>query len=224
IRNCQSSGAAFSINTNRTVRYVEFNTNGNDAFYIDDWRLYLNGRQIKRGGTNNARGWCLSTDPNDAGGLWRPFVSGRCRTRIRFPITSVPTPPTTGNQVYRVTVDCYHSKIRFTDTTNRITVAFLDAGRNVIRRVSKSGIRNCSGSEAAFSIRTNRRVRYIEFSTNGNDGFFIDEWRLFLDGRQIQHLGVDDGRGWCLSTDPGDAGGPWSGFVTGGCKSRLRFL
>ncbi|NNF00682.1 MAG: hypothetical protein HKN25_16825, partial [Pyrinomonadaceae bacterium] len=141
ITNCARNEAGFSINSERTLGYVEFSTNGNDAYYIDEWRLFVDGRLVKRTGTDNARGWCLSTDPGDARGPWQRYVTGGCRSRIRFPV-SVSTVPT-GNRAYRLTVDCSHSSITNTDTTNRITAAFLDENRRVIRRVAKNGIRNC---------------------------------------------------------------------------------
>ena len=221
IRNCARSDSAFSIDTNRVVRYIEFGTNGNDAFFIDEWRLFRNGARINWEGRDNGRGWCLSTDPRDASGPWQGFVTGGCRSRIRFPVAAGSAPPAVRN--FRVTVDCNHTAISNEETGNRITVSFLDANRNIIRNVSHNGIGNCARNEAGFSINTSREVRYIDFATNGNDAFYIDEWRLFLDGRQIRREGSDDGSGWCLSTDPGDAAGPWQGFVTGGCRSRIRF-
>jgi hypothetical protein len=108
---------------------------------------------------------------------------------------------------YRVEVDCYHTSLASTDTGNRITVSFLDANRNVIRRVVKSGIRNCSQRDSVFAINTNAVVRYIEFSTNGNDAFFIDKWRLTRDNRQITVGDRQNGKGWCLSTDRRDSVG-----------------
>lgn len=221
IRNCSQSDAVFSIATNQIVRFVRFATNGNDAFYIDEWRLFRDRKLIHREGSENGKGWCLSTDPRDAGRDWRGFVVGGCRTRLRFPV-AVADSPSVGH--YRVTVDCHHSSMKDTDTAGRISVSFLDKDRDVIRRVSKTGIRNCSRNEAGFSINTDRVVSYVAFDTNSNDAFYIDEWRLFHNGRLLKREGSDNGKGWCLSTDSRDADGAWKNYVNGGgCRSAWRF-
>ncbi len=220
IRNCAALDKTFSFETNRTVRYVVFSTNGNDAFYIDEWRLYLNGTLIKHEGRDNGRGWCLSTDPNDAAGAWSGYVTGGCRSSIRFSVFAGNPPPT--RYSYRLTIDCNHNAISATDTRNRITVSFLGRNGRLIRNVSRNGVGNCANSEGIFTLTTNQQVGYVLFRTNGNDAFFIDEWRLSLNGRLIKHEGRDNGRGWCLSTDPNDTAG-WRNYLTGACKSRLRF-
>jgi hypothetical protein len=222
IRNCRGNEPTFSINTNQVVQYVEFSTNGNDGFYIDEWRLFRNNQRISQNGVNNGQGWCLSTDRNDAFGEWNGYVTGGCQSRIRFPLTGGGG-NTGNNNLYRVEVDCNHNSIRDTDTGNRITVQFMRSNRSVIRSISRNGIRNCNRGASTFSIRTNENVRYINFLTNGNDAFYIDEWRLFRGGRLIQRQGRDNGRGWCLSTDTNDAFGPWRNYVSNGCRRNQLF-
>ena len=218
VRNCARTDSVFSLNTNREVKSIVFRTNGNDAFYIDEWRLYKNGARVHWQGRDNGKGWCLSTDSGDSSGSWRNFVTGSCRSNLRFPVTAV----SGGSNTYKVQVDCYHNAIRNTDTGNRITVSFLDGNRNLIRNVSKNGVRNCAQTDSVFSIVTNRKVQYIAFSTNGNDAFYIDEWRLFRGNQRIKWESRDNGKGWCISTDPNDAAG-WRNYLYGSCKNRIVF-
>lgn len=124
---------------------------------------------------------------------------------------------------YRLTVDCFHSRIRNTGTGDRITATFMDANSDVIRSVSKNGIRNCARGDAVFSISTDREVRFVDLRTNGNDAYYIDEWRLFKNGALIKREGVDNGMGWCLSTDPRDAAGTWRNYTIGLCRTWIKF-
>lgn len=59
-------------------------TSGNNAFFIDE--LQLKGSRkfgTKTFGKDGGRGWCLSTDPSDANGAWRDYVSN-CETTKTF--------------------------------------------------------------------------------------------------------------------------------------------
>lgn len=66
---------------------IEIITNGSNAFFIDEIDIYgpraIGGstsalsefKGLKTFGKDGGRGWCLSTDPNDANGAWKDYVS-----------------------------------------------------------------------------------------------------------------------------------------------------
>ena len=62
----------------------EITTSGDNAFFIDEFELIgpqsLGTRSF---GKDGGRGWCLSTDANDANGAWRDYVSN-CETTKTF--------------------------------------------------------------------------------------------------------------------------------------------
>ncbi len=156
-----------------------------------------------------------------------PFGPNAAVARQRIQIfggqTPVTQPPSqAGTSTFMIALDCAHNALRDTDTGNAITVSFLDASGNLINGARSNGVRNCVQQDTTFSITTNRAVSQVQISTNGNDAFFIDKWRLFQNGTEIRRHGTDNTRGWCLSTDPNDTAG-WSGFLAAGCTSRLSF-
>ena len=68
---------------------------------------------------------------------------------------------------------------------------------------------------------------YVVLSTNGKDGFWIDEMYLGVmeDGKDpvIAHWGAENGKGFCLSTDPSDATRSWKNKVDG-CHQAIKFV
>ena len=102
----------------------------------------------------------------------------------------------------------------------------MDINGKLIQKINRKGVNSCGifDSDESFKIRTKRVVKYIEISTNGNDGFYIDEWKLTKDNKRILNQGSDDGKGWCLSTDSNDGKGNWKTYLVNGCKGKLRFL
>ena len=124
---------------------------------------------------------------------------------------------------YRVEIDCNHNSIQNTDTANRITVSLHDASGKKIFGRYRNGVRNCLVNDASFTINSSRPVVFVEIFTNGNDAFYIDEFRVYRDGVLIKHHGRDNGRGWCLSTDRTDSNGSWSKYVSGPCQPKHRF-
>lgn len=53
--------------------------------------------------------------------------------------------------------------------------------------------------------------------TGGNDGLLIDRFRkeTFGSTNEVQYWGANNDYGWCLSTDPNDVNGSFSGSVSG---------
>jgi hypothetical protein len=124
---------------------------------------------------------------------------------------------------YKVEIDCNHRSVQNTDTGNRITVSFKDFNEKRIQAKYMNGVRNCLVKEAVYSFSFDAPPAFLEFMTNGNDAFYIDEFRLYRNGVLVKHEGRDNGRGWCLSTDPGDANGAWRRYVSGGCQTKISF-
>ncbi len=84
---CYGADASFSYSSTRKVSHVIVKTDGGDAFYIDEISLKIGGDEVKHYGRDNGNGWCLSTDPNDANGSWKNYISGtggKCISSIKF--------------------------------------------------------------------------------------------------------------------------------------------
>ena len=68
---------------------------------------------------------------------------------------------------------------------------------------------------------------YVVLSTNGKDAFWIDEMYLGMTkaGKDpvIAHWGAENGKGFCLSTDPSDGTGSWKSKVEG-CHKAIKFV
>ena len=68
---------------------------------------------------------------------------------------------------------------------------------------------------------------YVVLSTDGKDAFWIDEMYLGLTehGKDpvIAHWGAENGKGFCLSTDPSDATRSWKNKVDG-CHQAIKFV
>lgn len=73
-----------SLSTSQIVSAVRVSTNGGDAMYIDQVRLFRDDGVIVWDGRNNGSGWCLSTDPNDFQGGWEKNVAGACARTFTF--------------------------------------------------------------------------------------------------------------------------------------------
>jgi C1A family cysteine protease len=124
---------------------------------------------------------------------------------------------------YKVILDACHGKIDHEGTGNKITVDFY-AGNIKVKSQSKNDIKPCVGEGAEFSIRTSENISRFIVSTNGEDGFYIDEAYIYANGNLIKRFGGDGGKGWCMSTDPNDANGSWKGYITDNkCHRRLEF-
>lgn len=215
------SGAWASSHSYKPITSVKITNNSSDAFYIDAMTFSKAGIVHAKHGANNVQGWCFSTDPEDAHGEWEGYVvSPGCQPFHSFDFPSHPL----DKMEYKVDIDACHSDLENEGTNNKITMKFY-AGSNLVETVSKNGInQNCNWSDARFSIETNQDLTHITVETNGDDGFYIDEIRLYKKYSLAKHYGRDDKSGWCLSTDPADAHGSWKNNVSSsGCQRIFRF-
>jgi len=85
LSNCGGNDTAFAVTTDLDVTHITITTNGGDALFIDELRMYKDGDLIKHEGRDDGNGWCLSTDANDANGDWSGELAGNtCRKELRF--------------------------------------------------------------------------------------------------------------------------------------------
>jgi len=217
--NCKTD-PSFIVSSRVPITHVFVKTNSGDAFYIDEIRLYKDGILNKKHGGDNGQGWCVSTQATDAQGAWAgKAVSNTCKSSWQFNY-AIPKPATE----YKVAIDACHSSLSNEGTKNKITIEFWNNSQ-LVGTKSKNGVPvNCSKSDEMFILMSTQNVTHIIVKTNGSDGFYIDEIRLYKALKLQKHHGRDNGGGWCLSTDANDANGSWKGKVSGNtCKSSVRF-
>ncbi|MCR9174158.1 MAG: endonuclease/exonuclease/phosphatase family protein [bacterium] len=73
----------FELNTRRRITKVVVRNTGDDALFIDEVYLRIDGKEVKHYGADNGGGWCLSTDPNDSN-YWKGYLSGTNETCVLF--------------------------------------------------------------------------------------------------------------------------------------------
>lgn len=130
---------------------------------------------------------------------------------------------TSALSTYKVTIDCYHTQLKATDTNATIGVAFW-AGSEMVNAVHRTGV-SCSAisTDPTWEIETSRPITKVTVRTNGADAFYIDELRITKGTSQVSWQGRDDGSGWCVSTEATDAQ-TWAGHVADNtCKSEWAF-
>lgn len=128
------------------------------------------------------------------------------------------------NTEYRVEIDNCHSDIENEGTGGVISVEFWSNSKKIVTK-TRNGIGvNCLTADAVFSATLSQNITHIIIKTNTGDAFFIDELRLFKNGKLDKHYGSDDGQGWCLSTEANDAFTAWKGKVVNNvCRSSWQF-
>lgn len=190
---------SFSASLNDVPAYIEVQTNGSDGYMIDELWIRKNGEDIAKHGADNDRGWCLSTDPADAGGSWRNSVAGQCQRSHRFSVSA-----SKAKLAYSVGIDCLVSGADDEETSNRITVRWYSADGRDLGAKHRNGISTCHGANDTWSIELNEPAAYVTVSTNGSDGYLMDQIEMFVGDEEVREHGGNDSRGWCLSTDNGD--------------------
>ncbi|MBL8552966.1 MAG: hypothetical protein JNL41_01720 [Phenylobacterium sp.] len=128
--------------------------------------------------------------------------------------------------IYRANIDFCHSDLSDTATGDNITVEFLANGTPVGRQVIKGNTSDCGALSRGYletAIATTKIVSAIRVSTSGGDAMYVDQARLFRNGKVIVWDGRNNGGGWCLSTDPNDYKGGWENNVVGACQRTYTF-
>ena len=179
------------------------------------------------------------------------FVSRRVRGVVTMAalvaagaVASVPAiavQPVYGAEAYIGTVrlDCYgDGTIQHTGTSNTITITVVSAvGRetmtvvptdsacepDVVGSILTGGVTDYYGISKQFTSYTSYPVQYVRISTNGDNGFWMDQVSLSAGGAS-DNWGVNGERGYCLSTDPSDADRSWRNYVgSRGCQRCMKF-
>jgi hypothetical protein len=124
---------------------------------------------------------------------------------------------------YEVAIDCNHSDLDHTGTKARISVEFW-AGDTHVQTKYRDGV-SCSSilPDPGFTTKSPLTVTHVKVRTDGDDAFYIDELRLLKENEEFKQSGTDNGKGWCLSTDPDDTNRDWKGYINGSCVSEKTF-
>tara|TARA_R110001599_G_C12274010_1_gene661842 strand:+ start:9669 stop:10208 length:540 start_codon:yes stop_codon:yes gene_type:complete len=148
---------------------------------------------------------------------------------------------------YMLLIDCDHSAVGSEGTTTGLIVESfshggngpnpfwgpltntdVDASRITNSACTNMGARTIGGvvvfTGKNFPCPTQPSCEFAGFQIHakGGNAFMIDRMRLYKGSTLIQTWGKDDGRAWCLSTEPGDDSGDWADLVDG-CYSKIDF-
>ena len=103
-----------------------------------------------------------------------------------------------------VKIDCLVSGADSEETSNKITVTWYNDVGKVIGARYRNGISTCHGSNDEWELTYAEEAAYVKISTNGDDGYLMDQIIMYREGKRIRTHGENDSRGWCLSTDNND--------------------
>lgn len=211
---------SFTVSLNDVPDYFTVSTSGSDGYMIDELVVRKNGDSIGRIGTDNDKGWCLSTDPRDSKGDWADHVFGKCQKSHTFSMKNL-----NSKLNYSVRIDCLVSGADDEETSNRISVAWYSGDGRVLGGQYKNGISTCHGANDEWAVELNEPAAYIKVSTNGSDGYLMDQIEMYIGDEEVREHGNNDDRGWCLSTDNGDhnRGNFYGHSVDSKCPPTRRF-
>ncbi len=129
---------------------------------------------------------------------------------------------------WELQLDCYAHGVENAETTNSLFVTFwngttlLTHGNGTVAgHVPSCGI----GSAANYYVRDGSGetdITHVVVQTTGDDAFWIDQVVLRKDGYEKQTVGMDNNKGWCLSTDKADTG-HFPGGIDSGCHHAIKF-
>lgn len=131
------------------------------------------------------------------------------------------------NEEWKVVIDACHSDLDNEGTGNRITVQFWAGTQHIASKYIDGPGSQCGPflADTGFAAKTSLEVTHVIVTTNGSDGYYIDQLDIYHKGDKVKQHGGDNGRGWCLSTDPadGNSNSKWANFVANGCRSQQQF-
>ena len=125
---------------------------------------------------------------------------------------------------YSVQLDYQHNSIKHTDTKSNITLSYFNQTGDLLHKETVKGVYPISKTMKTFRFSSEADIFYISIETNGEDAFFIDKVIIKKDNQIIQEHGTDGGKGWCMSTDPGDSRGIWANFLEDDCQATRIFI
>ena len=229
---------------------IEVHVEGDDSMMIDRPWLKREGSRgwnmhTKWGG-NNRRGWCLSEDPLDID-TWRRKAD-QCAPGVKFVIGNGLS--YAGDAEYlskhdyewtdQYCIDYSTKGVSGGDTYDPVVWKFMDKNGVVIKQTEFSigdphgngpmeywpiGCENCW--HACYDVVTSVPIESFQVEIKGSDALMIDRVRKARWGKtnvddHVQYWGANNDRGWCLSTDPSDGDGSWSGHADG-CHACIKF-
>ena len=120
---------------------------------------------------------------------------------------------------YSVSIDCEVDDIGNESTGNTITATFYSSSRRKLGSASTDGVTAaaCTFTWVDLEATLDESAEYVTISTNGDDGFMVDRIVLEKDGDEVRTYGLNNDKGWCFSTDRGDADGSWNYASDGVC-------
>lgn len=136
-----------------------------------------------------------------------------------------------------ITLDCYTDhNIQKRGTKGTLNVEFLDDNRKRISFESSSVPNElCTKEQSQYGVNFSDYyigssgeylvTRYINVIATSDDAFYLDSAvaNVGIGNKQTSSkFGNDNGRGWCLSTDPQDGNGKLKSYVDG-CHQCLEF-
>ncbi|MBK8631244.1 MAG: RICIN domain-containing protein [Sphingomonadales bacterium] len=74
----------FYLETGYNINQIQIKTDGGDAMFVDQARLYKGNDTVIWEGRDGGNGWCLSTEANDHVGGWENNVAGACQSTLIF--------------------------------------------------------------------------------------------------------------------------------------------
>jgi hypothetical protein len=225
IAECTTSGADaevlnFVAGSTLPITHAIIRTNSGNAFYIDAVKIYRNGSLNKSYGGENGKGWCISTDAGDANGAWSSYIGNyKCTSTQRFNLVVPPV------YSYKVEIDHCADEVTHEGTSGMVSVQFMNMNKTVGVK-GMAGISNsCASPVKTFTITSESNVSHIIVKNTSGNAFYIDEIRLYKDGKLIKEYGKGSTKGFCLSTDAGDAYGAWKNYIEGPtCTSTRQFM
>lgn len=232
---CKFTWVNIHATTNAEAEFVTISTNGQDGFMIDRITLEKDGVDLHVYGANNDKGWCFSTDPDDGRSeAWKYAANGICVKEHTWSYSGKAVSGNAYDQVasttteyYSIRIDCHVDGADNEDTDNTITATFYSANGQSIGSGSVSEIPDhifgCKGKDTEISAVTAGKAHSVKVSTNGSNGLLIDQIELKRNGEIVRVSGVDNDKGWCLSTDPADSNGDWSRHTDGPCERSIEW-
>ena len=211
---------SFTVSLNDVPDYFTVSTSGSDGYMIDEMAIRKNGEKIGHYGKDNDQGWCLSIDSADAKGDWANHAGGRCQKSYTFPMKGL-----NSKLDYAIRIDCLVSGADDEETSNRITVDWYSSDGRHLGGKFRNGISTCHGANDEWSIELIEPASYVTVSTNGSDGYLMDQIEMYIGEEEVKTHGGNDSRGWCLSTDNNDhnTGNFYGHSVDSQCPPKRRF-
>ena len=155
--------------------------------------------------------------------------------------TAASAAPLTSNfRAYEVTMDCYHSEVKYAGSKNALQVIFTTSsgktykGRKVMQpEVTCSRGDQITYRSPAIALPNSDTIIKVDISAGGQDALWTNKVQIHQYDKGAPNTGFkhlipgnwDAGhnKGFCLSTDRSDMSGPLKRYAAGGCFPKMTF-